>query len=219
MSQVRRPIVNPKISPAAQRRRQLIAYGSLALLAIVVLATIVVLNRGGVSDSASQAPVISSLKVGDKAPEFNVSTTGGPFDLAVNGKAKPTLLEVFATWCPHCQREAPVISKLAEQYKGRANVVGVAGSDVGFDHVQPETQADVFAWSEKFGATYPVAFDPTLDVAHKYMSDGFPTIVLIGADGVVQSIRSGEAPPGDITTALDATLAGKKPDPKLGLKT
>jgi thiol-disulfide isomerase/thioredoxin len=217
-SQVRRPVVNPKISPAAQQRRRLIAYGSVALLAIVVIATIVVVNNNGVSNSASQAPVISQIKVGDTAPNFTVSTTGGPFQLAVNGKAKPTLLEVFATWCPHCQREAPVISTLAKKYQGRVNVIGVAGSDLAMDHETPETQVDVYDWSQKYGATYPVAFDPNLDVAHKYMSNGFPTVVLIGADGKVQSLRSGEMPPSDIEKALDASLAGQTPDPKLGLK-
>jgi thiol-disulfide isomerase/thioredoxin len=211
-----RQIISTKLSPAAQNRRRIVLFGSIALVAILIIVALALANR--VPDSASQAPVISSLKVGDKAPEFSVSTTGGPFDLAVNGKAKPTLLEVFATWCPHCQREAPVISKLALQYKGRANIVGVAGSDLGIDHTTPETQADVYAWSEQFGATYPVAFDPNLDVAKKYMSDGFPTIVLIGADGTVQAIRSGETPPKDITTALDAALAEKKPDPKMGFK-
>jgi thiol-disulfide isomerase/thioredoxin len=217
-SQARRPAINPKLSPAAQQRRRLIAYGSFALLAIVIIATIVVVNNNGVANSAAQAPVISQIKVGDTAPNFTVSTTGGPFQLAVNGKDKPTLLEVFATWCPHCQREAPVISALAKKYQGRANVIGVAGSDVGMDHTSPESQVDVYDWSQKFGATYPVAFDPTLDVAKKYMTDGFPTVVLIGTDGKVQSLRSGEMPAADIEKALNASIAGQTPDPKLGLK-
>jgi hypothetical protein len=42
-------------------------------------------------------------------------------------------------------------------------------------------------------------------------------VVLID-HGVVQAVRSGEMPPTDIAAGLDAELAGKKPDPKLGFK-
>jgi hypothetical protein len=75
----------------------------------------------------------------------------------------------------------------------------------------------VVDWSQKFNATYPVAFDPDLTVAKAYLQGGFPTVVLID-HGVVQSLRSGEMPPSDIAAGLNALLAGKKPDPKLGAK-
>jgi hypothetical protein len=71
---------------------------------------------------------------------------------------------------------------------------------------------------EKFNVTYPVAFDSTLDVANKYLQGGFPTVVIIGKNGLVQSIRSGEIPEADLDAALNASLAGRKPDPALGLK-
>ena len=38
----------------------------------------------------------------------HVSSNAGPFDLA--SVSTPVLLEVFATWCPHCQREVPVVN-------------------------------------------------------------------------------------------------------------
>lgn len=194
---------------------RIIAIASIVAVAILAIVAVALLNR--VPQTASQAPIESSIKVGDVAPNFDVSTTGGPFVLATNGAAKPTLLEVFATWCPHCQREAPVLSKLYDQYKDRANIVGVAGSPLALDESSAETQADVVAWAEKYGATYPIAFDPSLDVAHKYLQGGFPTVVLIDK-GKVAAIRSGEMPPKDITNAIDAALAGKTPDPKLGFK-
>ncbi len=211
----RRPLISTKPSPAAQARRRYILIGSLVLLAVVVIVAISLANR--VPESASTAPINSTIKVGDKAPDFTVSSTGGPFQLSTTGASKPTLLEVFATWCPHCQREAPVLSKLASQFAGRVNFIGVAGSANAIDGSSPETQVDVFDWSQKFGATYPVAFDPDLTVAHEYLQGGFPTVVLID-HGIVQSIRSGEMPPSDIAAGLSAALAGKKPDPKLGFK-
>jgi thioredoxin 1 len=31
----------------------------------------------------------------------------------------PHFIEFFATWCPHCQRMAPIIAELAKEYEGR----------------------------------------------------------------------------------------------------
>jgi thiol-disulfide isomerase/thioredoxin len=212
---VRRQIISTKPSPAAVARRKYVAIGSLVLLAIVIIVAISLANR--VTDSASTAPVVSTIKVGDKAPDFTVSSTGGPFQLSTSGATKPTLLEVFATWCPHCQREAPLLSTLYDQYKSRVNFIGVAGSANAIDGSSPETQVDVVDWAQKFDARYPVAFDPDLSVAKAYLQGGFPTVVLID-HGVVQSLRSGEMPTSDIAAGLNALLAGKKPDPKLGMK-
>ncbi|GAC1310596.1 MAG: hypothetical protein NVSMB19_24860 [Vulcanimicrobiaceae bacterium] len=200
---------------ALANRKRIAVLLSVAVVAIVILIAVALASR--VPKAASDAPISAALVVGQKAPEFAVATTNGPFDLATSG-GKPTLLEVFASWCPHCQREVPALDRLYATYKTKINVLGVAGSPYGLDQTQPESQADVIAFMTKFKATYPIAFDPNLDVAHKYLQGGFPTLVLIGADGTVQAIRDGEVPEADIAKALQAVAAGKKPDPKMGFK-
>lgn len=40
---------------------------------------------------------------------------------------KPTVLWFWAPWCPTCRAQAPGVSRLAEQYDDRVNVVGVGG--------------------------------------------------------------------------------------------
>lgn len=34
-----------------------------------------------------------------------------------------TLVEFFATWCPHCQKMMPVVAQIKELLAGQANVV------------------------------------------------------------------------------------------------
>ena len=214
MNRAERRSTAPSRAELAARasRRRVAVIASLSMLAIVIIVAIALASRVPKPPAETAA-----LTVGQKAPEFAVSTTNGPFDLATAG-GKPTLLELFATWCPHCQRETAVLNGIYATYKSRANVVAVAASPLSMDQSAPESQADVVAFTQKFAVGYPVAFDPNLDVAKKYLQNGFPTIVVIGANGLVQSIGDGEIPKTNLTKALDASLAGKVPDPKLGLK-
>ncbi len=200
---------------AQAKRRRTILIASFALLALVIVVAVALGSR--VPKAASDAPISAQLTVGQKAPAFAVSTTGGPFDLA-QAAGKPTLLEVFATWCPHCQRETSVLNGLYATYKDSINLVAVSGSPYGMDSSGPESQADVVAFMTRFNVHYPVAFDPNLSVAKSYLQGGFPTVVLIGRDGTVQAIRDGEIPVADLKAAFDASLAGKKPDAKMGAK-
>ncbi|MGP6156928.1 MAG: TlpA family protein disulfide reductase [Vulcanimicrobiaceae bacterium] len=213
----RRPGSGPsraELEAQAKRRRTML-YASLGVLAIVLLIAVGLASR--VPKAASDAPTYAQIKAGDKAPTFVVSTTGGPFDLASAG-GKPTLLEVYATWCPHCQHETAALNQLYDAYHGKVNIVAVSGSPYGIDESSPETQADVVAFGEKFAVRYPLAFDPSLDVAKKYLQGGFPTLVLISKDGIVQGTRDGEIPGADLSKAFDASLAGKPVDPHLGAK-
>jgi thiol-disulfide isomerase/thioredoxin len=201
---------------ASIKRRNLILYISLAVVALVVIVAVGYANRSGEVKTASDAPTYAQIPIGSQAPTFAVSSTGGPFDLATAG-GKPTLLEVFATWCPHCQREAPVLSRLSDKFKGQANILGVSGSVTGMDSA-PETQADVVAFTAKYGARYPVAFDGAMDVAKKYLQGGYPTIVLIGKDGKILAVGSGEVPADGLQKAIANAVAGKPVDPAFGVK-
>ena len=209
----RSTLPSPAQRAALAQRRRIILFASLAIVAIGLIVAASLASR--VPKTASDAPLKATVAVGQKAPSFAVSSTTGLFDLTAAG-GKPTLLEVFASWCPHCQHEATSLNTIYAAYKNKVNVIAVSGSPYGLDQSQPESQAGVLDFATKFGVRYPIAFDPQLDVAGKYLQGGFPTVVLIGSDGNVQAIRDGEIPRSDITTAIDASLANKKPSPKMG---
>jgi thiol-disulfide isomerase/thioredoxin len=175
----------------------------LAVVAIAAIIAVALANR--VPQSAITQNPSAALKVGSKAPTFTASTNAGPFDLAT--VSSPVFLEVFATWCPHCQHEVPVVDALAQHYAGKVAFVGVTGSPYGIDGSSPENQADVDGWVQKLNVTYPVAFDASLTVANQYLQGGYPTIVLIGADKTIRYISSGELAPQVLAKAIDAVLS------------
>jgi thiol-disulfide isomerase/thioredoxin len=161
-------------------------------------------SRQVVPKAASNAPIQAQIKVGQTAPPFSVQTTAGAFDLQQVGT--PVLLEVFATWCPHCQRETQVLNALSARYAGKVAIVAVSGSPYGIDGTSPESQADVNGFAQRFQLRYPVAFDPNMDVAQKYLQGGYPTLVLIDQSKTVRMIKDGEVSQADLAKAIDGVL-------------
>jgi thiol-disulfide isomerase/thioredoxin len=189
--------------PAPSSRRSLIMYGSLALVAVIIIAAVAFASR--VPKAASDAPIYAKLTTGQDAPAFDVSTTAGRFD-STKPDGKPTLLEVFAAWCPHCQAETSVLNQLYGKYGSKVNFVAVSGSNVAMDGDSAETQADVVDFAKRFDVKYPIAYDANLDVAKKYLQGGFPTIVIINKSNKIASVDDGEIDEATLAKRLNSVL-------------
>ncbi|HEY8296622.1 MAG TPA: TlpA disulfide reductase family protein [Candidatus Baltobacteraceae bacterium] len=182
-------------------------YVTLAIVVVAIAAAIYFARRPStISPLATQtaAPVAPKIAVGGRAPEFQALTTQGLFDL--NKTKKPVFLEVFATWCPHCQRETAVIDELYRANLGKVAFVAVSGSNVGIDGQTPETAADVLRFAQQFHVKYPVAYDGELTVANRYLQGGFPTIVIIDRSKHITYVNSGEVPADQLNAELQKVL-------------
>jgi len=165
--------------------------GTILLLAAIV--AVVLINRATVPRSASEAPIYAPLNAGEKAPPFAVTTLDGR-RIDSNAVQKPILLEVFATWCPHCQHETALLNALHARFGERLQIIAVSGSATAADRSSPESLDDVRGFARYFRVSYPIAFDPDLGVAKHYLQGAFPAIVFIDRDKVVRSVESGEVP-------------------------
>jgi thiol-disulfide isomerase/thioredoxin len=185
--------------------RRLWIWITVAVIIVGILFAIRYANMGGVNRNVTQAPVIGGAQQGGRAPEFAAATDHGYFDLAKT--AKPVFLEVFATWCPHCQRETAVIDRLYQQYKSRVDFVGVSGSDRGMDGQSAASEQDVLNFATQLHAQYPLAYDGSLDVAHKYLQGGFPTLVVIDRNKTITYLSSGETSYAELNSAIQKALS------------
>ena len=193
--------------------RGALAIASIAIV-VVILAGAYEWNRLHPSrqlQNASQSPIVGKAVVGQRAPQFAVATTAGLFDLSKANK--PVFLEVFATWCPHCQRETAVIDRLYRAYGSRVDFVGVSGSATAMDNTSVSSPLDVVNWAQQFNAQYPVAYDPRVQnpedpesVANLYLQGGFPTYAIIGADKNVAYLNSGEQPYDELSSQIQKVL-------------
>lgn len=186
----------------------LAAISLLIIAAIVVVTVIRTRHPSPQMQSASFAPTIGTAQIGSAAPEFSLPTTNGPFDL--DKQTRPVLLEVFASWCPHCQRETAVMNRLYRSFKSRVAFIAVPGSTTAMDGASPESEADIFAFMQRFNVAYPVAiYDPQLTVANQYIQGAYPTIAIIGSNKTVLYLSTGEVTYDVLAGELRKALAAR----------
>ena len=155
-------------------------------------------------------PATEGLSPGDVAPELEAERAdgtkvtladldGNPVRLA-DLRGKLVWINFWATWCPPCQAETPVLRDTAAAYSARGlEVVGIA--------VQETTVDDVRAYAERYLLEYTIAFDASADIFHRYRVFALPTQVFIGPDGRILRVVNG---PMDRAT-IDGWLAGWLP--------
>ncbi len=148
------------------------------------------------------------VQVGRAAPNFRWRDASGATRSLANLRGRSVvLLEFLATWCPHCQRMAPVIAAVYDDYRDRAvTALGVNASPYAMDKRSPASPADMATFADRFGATFPLAFDPRVAVGRAYGVRSFPTTVIIDRQGIVRYAHSGEAPKAELAAVLTAAL-------------
>ena len=91
----------------------------------------------------------------------------------------PKLLDFFATWCPDCQEEVPVLA--AYQHEAvRHHLPRVLGVDL---RLSESSTAAVQQYVIHTRLPYPVALDTTGAIAAAYGVSGIPTEVLVSSSG------------------------------------
>ena len=158
------------------------------------------------------------VRVGQMAPELSVplqdGTTyqltdldGRPVRLAdLRGKA--VWINFWASWCPPCQSETPVIRGLAERYGDRGLVV------IGIS-VQETSQSDVQAYATRYQLGYTIAADLSGNIFRLYHPPGLPTQVFVGPEGAIRSVVLAPLTEADAVAQIEAILR-RSPGPATG---
>lgn len=103
---------------------------------------------------------------------------GAPIRLA-DLRGKGVWINFWASWCPPCQQETPIIREMAERYRD-AGLVVVAIA------VQETSPADIRAYAERYDLDYTVGFDASGHVYREVF--GLPTQFFIRPDRTIASV-------------------------------
>ena len=158
------------------------------------------------------------LEVGSTAPGFSLQDTEGETISLESLEGKPVLIAFFAPWCPHCQDEAPRLSQIHAEYGDRVHIVSISATPYGKDYGQtksriaphPRITIDDLKWfEEEFGVTYPLLFDPSLQVATAYNISSFPTTYVLDADHRIVEVFEGGRPVTEFQRVLNGILGNQ----------
>jgi peroxiredoxin len=151
---------------------------------------------------------IPGLHQGDLAPELTITRSDGttyqltdldghPIRLA-DLRGKVVWLNFWASWCPPCQSETPLLRAMDERYRDRGlALVGV--------QVQ-QTVDDGQRYVSTYGLRYRIGADVAGEVFREYRVFALPTQFFIDANGVIRSIVNGPMTEDSATNMLEALL-------------
>ena len=122
--------------------------------------------------------------LGPELPDLVLPCLGGGPDVDLRSAApgRPTLVNVWATWCPPCVEEVPDLVAFADAADGRVGLVGVLTQD-------PERNGLEFA--RQFGMRYPSVVDDQGEVFRAFRP-GPPVTLFLDAQGRVVHKRCGK---------------------------
>jgi thiol-disulfide isomerase/thioredoxin len=119
---------------------------------------------------------------------------GAPVRLGALGK--PAVLNLWASWCPPCRAELPVIQRYADATGGAVAVLGVVTGD---------TRTAAASFAEDVGVTFPAVFDKDSAVQRSGLVPVvLPVTLFVDAQGRVRHVEAAAIP--DVST-LDSLVA------------
>lgn len=158
------------------------------------------------ASSQQVAPEKSAL-----APDFSLPQVGGGSAQLSAFRGQPVLLSFWATWCPYCRRQIPVLKEAYDRYKAQGLVV------LGVDIQEEEEQ--VAAAMRELEVSYPVLLDATGQTARLYRVRGIPFNLFIDSQGVISAIYPGSLDGETLDKYLASILPSveeEEPAPEVG---
>jgi thiol-disulfide isomerase/thioredoxin len=153
---------------------------------------------------------VPGLNLRDAAPELTVTRDDGttfqltdlegrPIRLA-DLRGKVVWLNFWASWCPPCQSETPLLRKMDEAYRDRGlALVGV--------QVQ-QTVDDGQRYASTYSLGYAIGADVSGDIFHEYRVFALPTQFFIDPNGVIRAIVNGPETEQSARNLIEALLPG-----------
>jgi cytochrome c biogenesis protein CcmG/thiol:disulfide interchange protein DsbE len=158
--------------------------------AVALIATLAVLGLGA-GPAAGDAS-------GGPAPAFELPLLSGGSTTLADLEGRVAVVNVWASWCPPCREEAPVLRRLHEQSPAdRVAFLGV---------VHQDSAADARGFVEDFDIAYPNVVDDG-SFAAAYGVRGIPITFVIAADGTIAARHFGPIGESRLRALIEDALA------------
>ena len=116
-------------------------------------------------------------QVGDRAPDFSVTTDRGLKITSANFGGKVLVLNFWATWCAGCVEEIPSLDQFVRGFNGSGVVVLAVSIDA--------NEKRYAEFLKRFPVSFLTARDPAADISADYGTYKLPETYIIDRNGRV----------------------------------
>jgi cytochrome c biogenesis protein CcmG/thiol:disulfide interchange protein DsbE len=146
--------------------------------AVVVVALLIALLGWEISRAEQGRGLSGAVASGEApmAPTFTLESLDGEERISLTDfRGQAIVLNFWASWCGPCKEEAPMLQAAWEQYRDRGLVVlGIDAQDIA---------ADGRRFAERYGMTYPLAYDGNGSTLGRFGNTGFPETWFVSPSG------------------------------------
>ena len=139
-------------------------------------------------DAVDGEPLPEPVASGTNAPAFTALDLSGAKHAVPNPSSAATLVQFWATWCPHCRTDVPLLTQWSARYGDRLRIVSVS--------VDKDLKA-LRDFVRAHRIPYPVIAlhdqpdGRVLALPERYEMRGVPAYYVIDAQGVIAQTASG----------------------------
>jgi cytochrome c biogenesis protein CcmG, thiol:disulfide interchange protein DsbE len=160
--------------------------GGLTVAVIAVAAALIALLAYGVAAQDQDNSIDEAVSRGERleAPATALPLLGAPGERSLaDYRGRVVVLNFWASWCPPCTEELPLLERTQRRIEGRgATVLGVNYKDI------PE---DALGFVRRYELSYPSLRDRDGEYAERYATLGFPETFVIDRRGRIAATRRG----------------------------
>ncbi|MGO4670993.1 prolipoprotein diacylglyceryl transferase family protein [Bosea sp. 2RAB26] len=141
---------------------------------------------------------LTKATYGQQAPATRMATLDGALRSIGDFEGKPLVVNLWATWCPPCRREMPMLAREAAER-----------ADVGFLFVNQGESAEKirsYLLADRLTLDH-VLLDAAMALSRHYAAPGLPVTLFLRRDGTLASLHTGEISREALAAGIEGILA------------
>jgi cytochrome c biogenesis protein CcmG/thiol:disulfide interchange protein DsbE len=167
------------------RRERMLAIGG-TLAALLLIALVWALSN---RNAQPALPPIAEMR--KPAPDFALPGLHGETVRLSDFHGKVVLVNFWGTWCVPCKEETPALAAVYRKLHDQG--LAIVGVDLrNQERPGSDGDADVRAFTERYGVSYPIALDVAGETARAFQIYPLPTSFVVDQSGMIRYVRVGQ---------------------------
>jgi peroxiredoxin len=133
------------------------------------------IEESDVADGSEPAEHYPGPNAGDEAIDFKMKDLSGEEVTLSKFKGKKVIINFWATWCPPCKEEMPVMEDFYKKYRDKVEILAI--------NIDP--QYNVKEYQESLGLSFPILLDEDDKINKAYDILTVPTTYVINEQGII----------------------------------